>query len=94
MYRRNFLLRSTSIWVVISKNAMTEFFSNLSMEALSKSNNNILLSFTQIENLEFNINGLLRTKIDYLNEINIKAKKRINEMLTGKKLITIKHFTN
>ena len=79
---------------MISKNAMTEFFSNLSMEALSKSNNNILLSFTQIENLEFNINGLLRTKIGYLNEINIKAKKRINEMLTGKKLITIKHFTN
>ena len=35
----------------LSKTAMTEFFSNLSMQALSKSNNNILLSFTQIENL-------------------------------------------
>ena len=41
------------------------------MQALSKSNDKILSSFTQIENLAFNINGLLRTKINYLNEINI-----------------------
>ena len=42
----------------LSKNVTTEFFSNLSMQALSKSNRDILLSFTQIENLASNINSL------------------------------------
>ena len=49
----------------LSKTAMTEFFSNLSMQTLFKSNNNILLSFTQIENLASNFNSLIRIRIDY-----------------------------
>ena len=49
----------------LSKNAMTEFFSNLSMQALSRSNDSVLLNFEAIEKLVININSLFGEKIDY-----------------------------
>ena len=45
------------------KITMREFSSNFSMQALSKSNDNILSIFTQIDNVASNINSLIRIRI-------------------------------
>ena len=73
---------------------MAELLSNLSMQALSKSNDTILLDFTQIENLTSNINSLLRIRIDYLNELKIRETKQIVEILKEKNLLKKNHFLN
>ena len=73
---------------------MVEVLSNLLMQALSKSNDTILLDFTQIENLTSNINSLLRIRIDYLNEIKIRETKQIVEILKEKNLLKKNHFLN
>ena len=39
--------------IKLSENSMTKLFSNISMQALSKSDDTILLDFTQIENLTY-----------------------------------------
>lgn len=52
----------------LSKNAMTEFLSNFSMQALPKTNNSIWSSFVAMEKLATNINTLWENKIDYFNE--------------------------
>ena len=54
----------------LSKNAMKELFSNLPMQALSKTDDSILLSFVAMEKLAANINTLLENKIHYFNEKN------------------------
>ena len=58
----------------LSKNATTKFFSNPSMQALSKSDDTILLAFTKIKDLTSNINSLLRIRTDYLNDSLIQLK--------------------
>ena len=63
----------------LSKNAMMEFFSNLSVQTLSKRNDTILLEFTQIQNLTSNINRLLRIRIDYLNELKKREKEEFQK---------------
>ena len=73
---------------------MVEVLSNLLMQALSKSNDTILLDFTQIENLTSNINSLLRIRIDYLNELKIRETKQIVEILKEKNLLKKNHFLN
>ena len=60
---------------------MTEFFRNLSMQALSKTDDSILLSFNAIEELPPNINMLLKYKIDYLNEEKMKKGIEIDKIL-------------
>ena len=65
----------------LSKNAMIEFFRNLSMQALSKTDDSILLSFNAIEELPTNINMLLKYKIDYLNEEKMKKGIEIDKIL-------------
>ena len=48
----------------ISKNAMTEFFHNLSMPALSIANDNVILMFHAISALVRNIACLLQNTVD------------------------------
>ena len=48
----------------ISKNAMTDFFHNLSMPALSIANNNVILMFHAISALVRNIACLLQNRVD------------------------------
>ena len=71
--------------IKLSKNAMTELFSNLSLHALSKSDDTISLDFTQIENLTSNINNLLRIK---------REKEEFQEIIDDKKFIPKNHFMN
>ena len=47
---------------IISKNAMSEFFHNLSMQALNKMDNRVKLKFDAINDLNKNINNLLITE--------------------------------
>ena len=56
----------------LSENAMIEFFSNLSMQTLLKSNNTILLNFERIEDLVSNRNNLLRIKTDLYSKNNTR----------------------
>ena len=44
---------------MISKDAMSEFFHNLSMQAVSKSDNAILIKFDAINKLNKSLNNLL-----------------------------------
>ena len=44
---------------MISKNAMSEFFHNLSMQALSKSDDRIVIKFNAINGLNKSLNDLL-----------------------------------
>ena len=46
----------------LSKNSMAEFFSNFSIQALSRSNNSVLLNFEVIKKLAINIKNLFRDK--------------------------------
>ena len=68
-------------------------FSNLSMQVLSKSNHTIFLDFTQIENLTSNINSLFRSRVDYLNELKMREKEEIVEILNEKKFVEQKPFS-
>ena len=63
----------------LSKNAMTEHSSNLSMQGLSKTNDTILLDFTQIENLAANINSLLKIRTDFFKRKKKERKKEIGD---------------
>ena len=47
---------------IISKNAMSEFFHNLSMQALSKSDDAIVIKFDAINSLNKSLNKLLMTE--------------------------------
>ena len=44
---------------MISKNAMSEFFHNLSIQALSQSDNTIIIKFDPINTLNKSLNDLL-----------------------------------
>ena len=48
---------------IISKNAMSEFYHNLSMQALSKSNGKIFINLDTINLLNKNLNNLMIGKI-------------------------------
>ena len=82
----------------LPKNATTEFFSNLSMQALSKSNDTILLTFERnfidlltFEDLASNINNPLRIRTDFLNEQKNRDLEEFQKKYTIKKLLTKNH---
>ena len=77
-----------------SKNTITEFFSNLSMQVLSRSNNSLLLNFEGIKKLVVNDNKLFREKVYYFNNEKIKDKKQIHERLNENKIVVGKHQEN
>ena len=60
---------------MISKNAMSEFYCNLSMQALSKSNDKIFVNFDAINQLNENSNNLMT------GEIHAFENKKISMML-------------
>ena len=59
------------------------------MQALSRSNDSVLLNFEAIEELVININILFGEKIDYFNNEKIKDKNKL--MNNEKKLSLKKH---
>ena len=54
----------------ISKNAMSEFFHNLSMQALSRDDNRIDIKFDVMEELNKNIKKLLKDEVDRNSDIS------------------------
>ena len=60
---------------IISKNAMSEFYNNLSMQTLSKSNDKIFINFDAINQLNKNLNNLM------IGEIHAFEKQKISTML-------------
>ena len=59
------------------------------MQALSRSNDSVLLNFEAIEELVININILFGEKIDYFNNEKIKDKNKLTN--NEKKLSLKKH---
>ena len=57
---------------IIPKNAMSEFYQNLSMQALSKSNDKILVNFNVINQLNKNLNSLIIGEIRAFENPKIK----------------------
>ena len=49
--------------IEISKDTMSEFFHTLSLQALSRSNNTIILNFNAVNKLNKSINSLSESKI-------------------------------
>ena len=76
----------------LSKNPMTNLFSNPSMQALSKIDDTILLDFTKIKDFTSNINSLLRIRTDYLNELKKREKGEIRKIIEDKKFVEQKSF--
>ena len=60
---------------IISKNAMSEFYNNLLMQALSNSNDKIFINFDATNQLNKNLNNLM------IGEIHAFEKQKISTML-------------
>ena len=58
---------------IISKNAMSEFYHNLSMQALSKSNGKIFINLDTINLLNKNLNNLMIGKIHAFEKQKISS---------------------
>ena len=69
--------------VVLSRNAMNEFFHNLSWQALTNNNDSVKIKFDAIADLVKSINFLLQKKIYYskkkTQEINAKIQNKLLE---------------
>ena len=59
----------------LPKNGMSEFYHNLSLQVLTKSNNEILLDFTSTSDLVMNIRHLLQSKTYGFKKTDQEAKK-------------------
>ena len=59
----------------LSKDAMSEFYYNLLMQALSKSNHKILLNISETSDLAMNINYIIQNKTYKFKEIEQETKQ-------------------
>ena len=74
----------------ISKDAKSEFSHNLLMQALSKSDNSVLIKFDSVSLLAKNINEIFQNKVFELKKENLKIQEKLNEEIYEKNLNTSK----
>ena len=60
----------------VSKKALTEYLCNLTFQALSKENDNVLMSFDSLNDLVYNIHeSLAKIELQLVNDSNILSKE-------------------
>ena len=74
----------------VSRNAMSEFFHNLSWQSLTNDNDSVQLEFTAITELVRSINHLIQKEIYESNKKTLEVGKDIVERLLRKESETIK----
>ena len=76
--------------VVLSSNAMNEFFHNLSWQALTNNNDSVKIKFDAIADLVKSINFLLQKKIYYSKKKTQEINAKIQNKLLEKEIPTVK----